>query len=144
LCVIQEETTIAGVEMLEKPSLGVHLGHSLVKCCAVKRGIALRSNSLPNHKDAAAFAELMSIEWNNKISSAPQQTLKERKYDEVDISPIISDLVILRNYVTELVIAMMTLEKTFEEVKWKRLAELVSKLPFIKPMTGAFGVHGTQ
>ena len=115
---IQEERTIAGFKMLEKPSLGVHLGHALIKCCAVKRGKALRSNSLPDHKEAVAFAELMSMEWNNKISSAALQTLKERKYEKVDVLPLTSDLVILRNYVNkELICAMLNLEKAFEEVK---------------------------
>ena len=43
-----KEKTMNGVEMTEKPSLGLHLGHSLVKCCMINkgRGIRLRDKSM--------------------------------------------------------------------------------------------------
>ena len=126
LCVVQKETTIGGVKMLEKPSLGVHLGHSLLKCCAVKRGRSLKNNSVVEHEESTAFAELMGIEWNNKVSSGALQTLKERRFDKVEVLPLTSDLLILRNFVSkELVCAKQNLAENFNDANWKRLSNLV-------------------
>ena len=126
LCVVQSETTIQGVKMLQKPSLGIHLGYSLLKCCAVKRGKDLRSNSTEIHQEASTFAELMSIEWNNKVSAGAQQTLKERKYDKVELLPLTSDLLTLREFVKkELACAKENLEAECSDANWKSLAALV-------------------
>jgi hypothetical protein len=126
LCVVQNELTIGGVKMLEKPSLGVHLGHSLLKCCAVKRGMSLRTNSLEALTEASAFAELMGIEWHNKVSSGALQTLKERKYDKVEVLPLTSDLMLLRDYISKaLLCAKVEFENNPSDASWRRLADLV-------------------
>ena len=76
--------------------------------------------------EASAFAELMEIEWLNKISSGAMQTLKERRYDKVEVLPLTSDLMLLRDYVNKaLLCAKEEFEKDSSDANWRRLADLV-------------------
>ena len=70
----------------------------------------MKNNPVVEHEESTAFAELIGIEWNNKVSSGALQTLKERRFDKVEVLPLTSDLLILKNFVNkELVCAKQNL-----------------------------------
>ncbi|PIK34555.1 hypothetical protein BSL78_28629 [Apostichopus japonicus] len=59
VCGDAQEQTVAGVKMFTSPSYGLHIGHSIVKCCMIKRGRAIRLKNHEMKQEAVSFQELM-------------------------------------------------------------------------------------
>jgi hypothetical protein len=77
LCVQFEDSS--GRVMFRSPNLGLKLGHTLVKCCHLKLGLALRASNSSMHSETKAFLQLHKADWLNYISSASLASLKHRK-----------------------------------------------------------------
>lgn len=67
-----------GRPLFHKLFMGLKLGHSLVKCAELKKGLALRCDSDEMSDDAEAFLALHKAEWTNKISARALARLKQR------------------------------------------------------------------
>ena len=123
LCSVTEKSTSSGVPMLESPSLGLHLGHSLSKCAMIKQGMGIRNNDSRAKDEAAAFSELFGNEWTEKVSSPSLQTLRERKYTQDELLPMTSDLLKLKEFASkEMATALKKLEELANPYNWIRLA----------------------
>ena len=92
LCGVQDTTTQNGVPMLNTPSIGLHLGHSLAKVCQLKRGRSIRLADEQMKSDVTDFHTLLRDEWTDTISSPALQTLQERKLTRKESLPTTSDL----------------------------------------------------
>ena len=68
----------SGRPLFHNPSLGLKLGHSLVKCAEVKKGIAIRKGDTVLAKEAEDFLTLHKAEWTNRVSSAALASMKNR------------------------------------------------------------------
>jgi len=108
------------------PSLGLKLGHSLVKCAELKRGAAYRTDDFQMLHDADAFIALHKAEWTSRIASASLATLKCRRYNNPELLPLTSDLLKLKNY-QEQSIAKLTSALSLNAYykTWRSLAEIV-------------------
>lgn len=115
-----------GRPLCVKPSVGLKLGHILVKCAEMKRGMGIRTGDSVMEKEADAFLSLHSGEWTNKISSASLTSLKHRRYNNPDILPLTEDLIKLRKYQeTSLVTFTDILKKDSTAYNWRRLRDIV-------------------
>ncbi|XP_071491977.1 uncharacterized protein [Diadema antillarum] len=101
LCVAAEETTMSGMPMTKSPSLGLHIGYSLIKCCNLKRGIAIRLGDQRMRREADDFKDLYESEWADLISGPAVQSLKERVYRKRETLPTTADLCKLKEFTEE-------------------------------------------
>ena len=101
LCGVQDSTTENGVQLLKTPSIGIHLGHSLMKVCQLKRGRSIRLADEKMESEVNDFYTLLRDEWTDNISSPALQTLQERKLTRTVSLPTTSDLKILHTSATE-------------------------------------------
>ncbi|XP_064629185.1 uncharacterized protein LOC135488486 [Lineus longissimus] len=126
LSCVGETTTMAGVVMLSNPSAGLHLGYSLKKCALIKRGKALRVMDDTMLADAQTFLDLFNSEWVDLISSNALASLKEKKYNCLDLIPMTDDLQKLQECLdTSLPIHTTHLTKAASESSWRRLSEII-------------------
>jgi hypothetical protein len=115
-----------GRPMFHNPSLGLKLGHSLIKCAELKKGFALRCGSTEMSDDAEAFLSLHKSEWTNSISSSSLATLKHRRYNAPRLLPLTSDLVKLKIYQEKMTVDLITdLRRSPTAAIWRRLMETV-------------------
>ncbi|XP_072027751.1 uncharacterized protein [Amphiura filiformis] len=126
LCQPLEETTMNGVSMSKSPSLGLHLGHSLIKCCFLKRGRAIRLGDDVMKEEADNFNELFQTEWTDKISSQSLQTLQERRYTSREKLPKTEDLQLLKAHKEKSLEAEMHMLKRYPSAAaWRALSKSV-------------------
>lgn len=69
LCQPQKEQTMSGVRLTKSPSLGIHIGHSIIKCCQIKKGQCIRLGDSRRKQDADNFKDLLEAEWTDLIAS---------------------------------------------------------------------------
>ena len=126
LCQPLDKNTMNGVKMSKTPSLGLHLGHSIIKCCHLKRGMAIRLGDHSMKEDADNFQDLFRSEWNDSVSSQALQTLKERRYTATEKIPTTADLILLRKYTdTSSKTEIENLQKHPCASTWRSLAKTV-------------------
>ncbi|KAK4875675.1 hypothetical protein RN001_012097 [Aquatica leii] len=105
------------------PSLAVKLGHNLRKCALIARGIALRKGDLQTDKQMEGFLDLMSIEWNARVSSAALRTLRHKKMSAPELLLLTGDLVTLNEYLkTVIKEGCGKFNNSFNPQLWARLA----------------------
>lgn len=116
----------SGRPLFKNPSLGLKIGHILVKCADIKKGMAIRVGDKVMEAEADAFLTLHRSEWTNKISSASLASLKQRRYNNPDILPLTSDLVKLKEYQeTSLTAFAEKLKKEPTYSVWRQLSDVV-------------------
>jgi hypothetical protein len=116
----------SGRPMFTNPSLGLKLGHNLVKCAELKKRLALRSGSIEMHADAEPFLTLLKSEWTSSVSSSALATFKHRRYNAPQLMPLTSDLVKLKSYQEEMIGSLTAeLKKSVTTGIWRRLMEIV-------------------
>ncbi|XP_033100262.1 uncharacterized protein LOC117103757 isoform X3 [Anneissia japonica] len=126
LCVPQKAKTMHGVQTTKSPSLGLHLGHSLIKCCHIKHGKAIRMGDLTMQKDAENFRDLFRQEWTDTISSPALQVLKEREYTKKESLPTTEDLKKLHEYTNScLDVECKKLKSDPCEANWRALTKTI-------------------
>jgi len=88
----------SGRPLFSNPSIGLKLGHSLVKCARIKKGIAVRTRDVILGHDADSFLSLHKADWTDRVSSASLASLKRRRYHNPDILPLTSDHLKLKEF----------------------------------------------
>jgi len=115
-----------GRPLCVKPSVGLKLGHILVKCAEMKKGMGIRTGDKVMENEADTYLSLHRSEWTNKISSASLNSLKHRRYNNPDILPLTKDLVKLRRYQEEALTAFATnLKEKATYSNWRQLSDIV-------------------
>jgi len=126
LCRVSTATTLAGVALMDNPSVGLQLGHTLKKCSLIKYGMGLRGNNNLMSSEAQTFLELFNGEWTELISSHALQSIKERRYNSVELIPVTADLLKLREFLSkELLTYEIELENSPSPSTWKCLSHVV-------------------
>ena len=99
----ENKSTMNGVKMTKAPSIGLHLGHLLVKVSMIKRGMAIRMHDDTRKRDTMDFKELHESDWTEKISSPALQTLRENKFFRSENLPLTSDLKKVMNHSQQMI-----------------------------------------
>jgi len=122
----EPEVDQRGRTLFRKPSLGLRLGHSILKCAHIKRGMAIRLNDALAKDEADRFINLHVGEWADAVSTTALTSLKLLKDRKADTLPSTSDLVKLQKYQKEQ-ISMLTcqLSTAPDAQTWRRLAEII-------------------
>ena len=125
LCKPSDTLTANGVKMFQVPSIGIHIGNTIPKILALKIGNALRQDKRDVEQEALAFKQLFLNEYTDKVTSIAHQTLRERKYNEVDLLPLSEDLKKLSSFLNErLKGAMDDLTRSPSKKLWKHLCHI--------------------
>ena len=90
-----------GIRVFEIPSLALRLGHNLLKCAELKRGMGIRQQNGPLKEEAESFIHLHSSEWTNKVSSIALATLKTNNFNKPEMLPLTADLVLLKKFLMQ-------------------------------------------
>ena len=93
---MQENTQ--GIRVFDTPSLALRLGHNLLKCAEMKRGLGIRQQNSTTKAEAETYIQLHSSEWTDKVSSIALATLKTNNFNKPEMLPITADLVLLKNF----------------------------------------------
>ncbi|KAJ3650275.1 hypothetical protein Zmor_021973 [Zophobas morio] len=106
------------------PSLALKLGHGLRKSALIVRGIALRKGDLTMNREMESFLDLMTLEWNAKVSSAALRTLREKQMNATQLLPVTADIMKLNEFL-DIVIKDLIQDKNlkFSPQNWQRLAQ---------------------
>ncbi|XP_028418000.1 uncharacterized protein LOC114542728 [Dendronephthya gigantea] len=108
------------------PSLALKLGYSIKKCASLLHNQALRARNADQVKDIKSFLKIMSTEWEYKISHHSISTLKERKYNKVQVLPLAEDIAKLRKFLDEEIASETSqLEELPIAKNWTSLAKLL-------------------
>jgi len=85
------------IRVFDTPSLAFRLGHNLLKCAEMKRGLGIRQQNSTTKAEAETYIQLHSSEWTDKVSSIAMATLKTNNFNKPEMLPITADLVLLKN-----------------------------------------------
>ena len=114
-----------GIRVFEIPSLALRLGHNLLKCAELKRGMGIRQQNGQLKEEAETFIQLHSSEWTDKVSSIALATLKTNHFNKPEMLPVTEDLVLLKNFLVQ------TMEDENKQItkepsyaSWRALAEI--------------------
>ena len=98
--VVQAVTELAGWDeetgRVKTPSIGIKLGHSLVKLSKIRKGEAIIKNDQNLKLLCDDFCSLISLRWSDEINRMARIELEQRKWNKPLILPLASDLQILR------------------------------------------------
>ena len=124
ICVFDDNED--GRPLFNVPSFGLKIGHILVQCASLKKGLGIREQSSRRIKDAEDFLALHKSEWTNRVSAAALATFKSRRYNCPQALPLTSDLVRLRDFQkTEIVSLTEKLNASPCTSVWRLLSEHV-------------------
>ena len=87
-----------GRKLYDKPSVGLRIGHSLLKCAQLKRGFSIRNNDSVMLEEAETYIKLHGSEYTDSVSHVALTTMKLLKDESRQTLPSTADLVKLRNY----------------------------------------------
>ena len=115
-----------GRPLYSNPSIGLKLGHSLVKCCEIKKGQGIRMDCETDINEADAFLTLHKNDWLTHISKTAHATFKLRRHNMPQQQPSATDLLKLKNYHAS-AIEMLTdrLTKIPAYATWRKLCEVL-------------------
>lgn len=103
--VIQAVTVLCGWNeedgTIQNPSIGIKLGHSLVKTAKIKKGDAIIAEDNELKISCDDFCSLIEMKWNDEISRCSREELECRKWNQPQMLPLTSDLQILRKHLKE-------------------------------------------
>ena len=125
LCTFNIEQENDNLASVKTPSLALKIGHSLKRCAALLRGIALRKRERDLKETVDSFLELLEAEWSTKVSAAALRSLSDNQFYKTPILPLTEDLIKLREFLTREIPAStqrLLNQPTLQE--WRSLAEL--------------------
>ena len=96
------------VSVFTIPSLALRLGHSLLKCAQIKKGVGIRKDDDKTVKDAKAFEDLYAVEWNDRVSAAALASLQTNNYNNPERLPQTKDLVKLKQFLLNNITRVIT------------------------------------
>lgn len=106
------------------PSYALRIGHHILKCAEIKRGMCIRQQNDDKLKDATSFISLFSSEWTDRISSVALTTLKTNKFNKNECLPLTEDLVLLKKFLVDNILRLnseIIVNQTYES--WRKLVE---------------------
>ena len=106
--------------------MGLKLGHSLLKCAHIKRGMSIRLRDHDMGEQADRFIALHKAEYTDTISSRCLATFRLRKMNKVEALPLTKDLVALNVFLNagiKLLTAKLRLGFNYDT--WRNLLEFV-------------------
>jgi hypothetical protein len=106
-CVRKVAGYVEASNTYDKPSLAVKLGHSLHKCAAYLKSMALQECNGDLLTRADAFEHLYSIEWSSEVSTAALRSLNDRKLNKVTVLPLARDIKRLSEFLSQMVTSSM-------------------------------------
>ena len=107
----------------ELPSLALRIGHNLVKCADMKRGMAIRQNDEAMKQDSNDYLDLHISEWTCTLSSVALATLRLNKFNKPTALPLTSDLILLKEYLDKKMEEYTAvLSSKADDDVWKKLA----------------------
>ena len=116
----------SGRRCFRNPSLALKLGHSLVKCAQIKKGLAIREDNIQRRQDAEAYLSLHHAEYCDAISSSAMATLQQRKHNKPLELPVTDDLVKLKQYQTQQIAELTSqLQRSPCHSTWRQLSDIV-------------------
>lgn len=86
------------IKVFEVPSLALRLGHSLIKCAEIKKGLGIRQKNQQMKLDAEDFISLHSGDWTDSVSSIALATLRTAHFNKIDFIPLTGDIVKLTQF----------------------------------------------
>lgn len=92
-----EANTLAKPQF-KNPSLGIRVGHMLVKATELKKGLGISTGCSIMISDADHFLALHKNEWINVIASTASSTPKHRRYNNPGVLPVTSDLLKFKKF----------------------------------------------
>jgi hypothetical protein len=124
--ICQVDSSELGRPLFKNPSFGIQIGHILVKCAELKKGLGIRTNSVSMVQDSDSFISLHKSDWTSVISSSALATYKHRRYNAPEVLPVTSDLLKLKKY-QESTIASLTSSLRDKPAygTWRQLCEVV-------------------
>lgn len=125
LCVFNIAEENDNLASVKTPSLALKIGHSLKRCAALLRGIALRKRERDLKETVDSFLELLEAEWSSKVSAAALRSLSDNQFNKTPILPLTGDLIKLRQFLLAEIPAStkrLLNQPTLQE--WRSLAEL--------------------
>ncbi|KAK3745627.1 hypothetical protein QZH41_011480, partial [Actinostola sp. cb2023] len=106
------------------PSLALRLGHSIKKCIYVLKGQALRNKDTSIVEEVGYFEQLMTNEWNNKVSYHSLAELSNRSRNKINLLPLTNDLTLLRKHLlSQINILAKSLKANPSLNLWQKLEE---------------------
>jgi len=90
-----------GQRCFARPSLIISVGNLLIKCCQVKKGIAIRDQCESDIKEADRFVSLYNSDWSNSMSCPSLASMKTKGCNKPVELPSTSDLLKLNMYTEE-------------------------------------------
>ena len=115
-----------GINAFGVPSMGLKLGHSLLKCAHIKKGMSIRLRDHDMGEQADRFIALHKAEYTDTISSRCLATFRLRKMNKVEALPLTKDLVALNVFLNagiKLLTAKLRLGFNYDT--WRNLLEFV-------------------
>ena len=120
-----------GTKQYKSPSTSIKCGYALKKAALILRGQSLRDADMEGKKEVDMFLELYDSEWGGKITTPALGNLSTKKHNSPNLLPITNDLVALRKYLIEKILALTTQVSTnatrenFRELSEVSLARLI-------------------
>ena len=113
-----------GVQDVATPSLSWKIGHSLKKCVNILQGHALRTKNKLLEEDAHNFEKLIVSEWSYRVSHHSLNALNTKKFNKVELLPLVDDLEKLRkSLLAKMSSNMELLERQPRLEVWSDLAQ---------------------
>lgn len=107
----------------EVPSLALKIGYAIKKCALIKRGICLRGGNISENETIVCFLDLMSLEWNIRISSNALATVDNGKFSMIQLLPLTNDLIKLSHHInSEMKVLQESLKTSPKTETWTLLA----------------------
>ncbi|KAJ8313449.1 hypothetical protein KUTeg_008999, partial [Tegillarca granosa] len=83
------------------PSLALKIGHTLRRCCYIKMSICIKDEDKLGENEVEQFLKLMTMEYNEKVSSIALQTLSTNKSKKPICLPLTKDILKFQSFMKE-------------------------------------------
>lgn len=119
-----EMTHLTGRRVFVKPSVGLKLGHSVLKCARLKKREAIKADSKKLEHQADRFISLYQSDWMDVVSSKALMTLKLKRLNGPEMLPLTEDLLKLNKYLDDkITAALKRLSRKADYTTWRQLLE---------------------
>jgi len=99
LCIASYD--MSGRKRFQKPSIGLKIGHALIKCARLQKKQSIIEGNEVAEKEVDRFIALHQSDWVDLISSPALVTLKLNKMNKPEQLPMTEDLLKMKDYLEE-------------------------------------------
>src|SRR6218665_1678481 len=115
----------------ERPSIAIKVGHTLRKCCAILKGMAIETDNKQVIEDARRFDDLCESEWSDEVAFRGKKELYDRKRNSAKRLPLTADTKKLVEFLKSEIKSnneeLMTSSENNISDTWRHLAEVRSE-----------------